>query len=33
MYTFAMDKQNVIDTAYDAVIEAALQATEEIIPF
>ncbi len=28
-----MDKQNLIDTAYDTAIEAALQATEVIIPF
>lgn len=28
-----MDKQDVINTAYNVAIEAALQATEEIIPF
>jgi fructose-1,6-bisphosphatase/inositol monophosphatase family enzyme len=28
-----MDKQKITDVAYDAAIEAALKATEEIIPF
>ncbi len=28
-----MDRQNIINAAYNAAIEAALQATEEIIPF
>ncbi|MGH7203367.1 MAG: inositol monophosphatase family protein [Candidatus Levyibacteriota bacterium] len=28
-----MNKRDIIEVAYDAVIEAALQATEEIIPF
>jgi myo-inositol-1(or 4)-monophosphatase len=28
-----MDKQKIIDEAYDAAVEAAIKATEEILPF